>query len=437
MADHFGNGAGAAAAIANEPEEVLLPKITSALELIYSPQSTNQARQEAQKYLEVVKETAQAPSVGFTLASNPTSPSVVRHFGLSMLEHAIKHKWALFSSDQAAWIRRWVLELAEKVTRADASFLRNKIGLLWVEVAKRCWAGDWMDMDAQLLSLWQASPGGGGGGGDGSTGGGDNVHKELVLYILETLSDEVFNGDDAVVALREGVLSKACVDIFTPAAVLNECFPNRATQPSVRAGDEGWLLRVTVLLRVCIATDVHANDDARGCAVRSLAVLTALLPWAIPKAVMACECVPTLFESLAAPNVAVQKGALEALHSLYARNHFTEEEFVSLVVPMYSGKYVDLYHRLFEWSKVDVEDIDDDKYQFAKKFSEVRFRLRFCLTPRVVRRLPNNARCSRVSVTTWTVGSTTCRQAWMSSSLSSSSSRWCRARALSCLFPYW
>ncbi|ERT02767.1 hypothetical protein HMPREF1624_01069 [Sporothrix schenckii ATCC 58251] len=362
MADHFGNGSAEPATATNtlsEPEEVLLPKITSALELIYNPQSTNQARQEAQKHLEVVKDAVQAPSVGFTLAANPSNSSVVRHFGLSMLEHSIKHKWALFSADQAAWIRRWVLQLAENVSRTDASYLRNKIGLLWVEVAKRSWAGEWMDMDTQMLSLWQAKQ------------GGDNVHRELVLYILETLSDEVFNGDDAVVALREGVLSKSCVDIFTPAAILNDCFPNRATTPNVRAGEEGWLLRVTELLSVCNSADVQSNDDARSCAVRALAVLTSLLPWAIPKAVIACQCVPTLCESLAAPHVSVQKAALEVFHALYSRNHFTEEEFVALVVPMYDSKYVDLYHRLFEWSKVDVEDIDDDKYQFAKKFSEM------------------------------------------------------------------
>lgn len=364
MASHFGNGSAHgglgdvdAAAVENEPQELVLPKISSALELIYDPHSSNQTRQEAQKYLEVVKDTTQGPSVGFALASNHSSPPVVRHFGLSMLEHAIKHKWAYFSPEQTSWIRGWVLELAQNVSRNDAPFLRNKIVLLWAELAKRCWAAEWMDMDEQLLQLWQRP--------------GDNVHKELVLYVLETLSEEVFNGDDAVVALRESVLSKACVDIFTPSSVLNDCFPNRSRVPVVRAGDEGWLLRVSDLLRSCLGADLQNNDEARSCAVRALAVFTSLLPWTIPKAIIASQCVPCLCESLAAPSVAVQKGALEALHALYSRSHFTEDEFIAIVVPMYDTKYVDLYRRLFQWAKVDADDIDDDKYQFSKKFSEV------------------------------------------------------------------
>ncbi len=287
------NGIAAPSSMGGAADAASIAEIHDALQLIYNPQSSNQSRQEAQAFLENVKTASQAPSIGFELASAASSVPVVRHYGLSLLEDAIKHKWAGYTQEQAGYLRSWVLQLAEGVSKDDPLFLRNKVALLWVEIAKRCWAADWMDMDELLIRLWLLP--------------GPTVHKELVLCILETLSEEVFNGDDTVVALREGLLSKACVDIFTPAAVLAEAFPHRHVGPVVRSGDEGWLRRVAGLLNTCLDEGVRDNDELRTCAVRSLAVFSSLMPWAIPKAVVACGCVPLICRGLAAPHVAVQK----------------------------------------------------------------------------------------------------------------------------------
>jgi len=294
-----GVAAGPAAAAGDGVDGTTLPRIHDALRLIYNPHSSNQARQEAQAFLESVKTVDQAPSIGFELASAQSNSPIVRHYGLSLLEDAIKHKWATYTEEQAGYLRNWVLQLADKVSRDDPLFLRNKVALLWVEVAKRCWVGEWMDMDEMLMRLWRVP--------------GPTVHKELVLYILETLSDEVFSGDDAVVALRDGVLSKACVDIFTPAAVLAEAFPSRQAGPDVRSGDEGWLNRVADLLQDCLTGDIKNDEAVRTCAVRSLAVLYSLMPWAVPKAIIASGCVPSMCSGLAASHVAVQKVRLLTL----------------------------------------------------------------------------------------------------------------------------
>lgn len=284
---------GAAIASATAGGDAVLGKIHDALNVVHSPYSTNQSRQEAQAFLEDVKTLSEAPSHGFTLASNKSHSPILRHYGLSLLEHAVRHKWSEYSPEQAEYLRGWVLQLSQAVSREDPVYVRSKVSQLWVEVAARCWASEWMNMDELLVQMWQVpdSP----------------AHKELVLQILETLSEEVFNGDDPVVLLRETVLSKACVEIFTPAAVLLEAFPNRQVGPVVRSGDEGWLHRVRQLLDDCLGGDIQNNEDIRSCAVRALAVLYSVMSWAIPKALSATGCVHTICNALAAPHVAVQK----------------------------------------------------------------------------------------------------------------------------------
>lgn len=289
---------GAAAESSND----IIPRILGALEVIYSPRSTNQSRFEAQAFLEDVKQLKEGPSHGFTLASDRAQSPIVRHYGLSLLEYAIKHKWAEYSQEEAAYLRNWVLELSQHVSKENPLYIRNKIAQLWVEVAKRSWAGEWMDMDAMLVQLWQIP--------------GLGVHKELVLSILEMLSDEIFSGDDTVVAIREHVLSKAAVEIFTSAAVLVEAFPNRQPGPDVRFGPEGWLQRATALLSECLSSNIQGDDDVRSCATRSLALLYSLMAWAIPKSVIASRCVPTLCDGLMASHVSVQKVPHPSSHPL-------------------------------------------------------------------------------------------------------------------------
>ncbi|KAK6194258.1 phospholipid:diacylglycerol acyltransferase [Pestalotiopsis sp. IQ-011] len=354
-----GNSAMAGSGVANghSGDMSVLPQIHEALELIHNPRASNQDRQEAQQFLEQVKNLAEAPSHGYTLASDKNQPPVVRHYALSLLENAIKHKWNKYSEEHQTALRQWVLELAMGVSSNDPGYLRNKIAQLWVEVAKRSWVEPWMDMDNLLVQLWMVPD--------------SAVHKELVLLILETLSDEIFNSDDPAVTAREGLLSRASVEIFTPAAVLLETFPNREAGPEVRSGDEGWLGRITQLLSQCLAGDLQNNEELRNCAVRAFAVLFSLMPWVIPNAATATGCVPAMCQGLRASHMAVQKGALQAMHALYSRTSLVDQEFLDLVVPLYNSQCVELFGQLFQWSTVDAEDIDDDKYQFGKKLSEL------------------------------------------------------------------
>jgi exportin-5 len=270
----------------------LLSRIHEALELVHSPYSSNESRKDASIFLEEIKADEEAPYHGFTLASDRSQQPVVRHYALSLIEHAIKHRWPDYSDAQALALREWVLQLSERISQDDPLYLRNKTAHLWVEIAKRCWATEWTNMDELLVQLWDVP--------------GSVVHKEFVLFVLETLSEEIFNSEDATAALREGVLSRACVEIFTPAIVLAESFPNRQLGTGVRYGDEGWLIRLGQLLDQCLENDVQNNEQYRTCAIKILAVFRSAMPWAIPNAIAAASCVKHMCGSLAASSVPVQ-----------------------------------------------------------------------------------------------------------------------------------
>ncbi|KAF7929900.1 uncharacterized protein EAE97_009497 [Botrytis byssoidea] len=334
----------------------LLSQIHEALKLVHAPYSSNQSRQQASSFLENIKAEDEAPYHGFTLASDKSQEPVVRHYALSLLEHAIKHKWAAYSEGQASALRQWVIQLSENLAQEDPSYLRNKTAQLWVEIAKRSWGSEWIDMDKLLVGLWELP--------------GTVVYKEFVLFVLETLSDEVFNGEDAVTVLREGALSKACVEIFTPAVVLSEAFPNRQLGTVLRHGEEGWLVRIGGLLGQCLQLDI-SSPQYQSCAVKILAVYKSVVPWTVPKAISTAQCVQYMCKCLAAPSTPVQLASVQALFALYSRVHFSDEEFLELVCPMYTSEVVGLLRNLFQWSVVDANDIDDEKYLFAKKFSEM------------------------------------------------------------------
>lgn len=270
---------------------LLLSQIHEALTIVHNPYSSNQSRQQASSFLEDIKAEDEAPYHGFTLASDKSQQPVVRHYALSLLEHAIKHKWAAYSEEQASALRQWVIQISENLVQEDPSYLRNKTAQLWVEVAKRSWGAEWTDMDKLLVGFWELP--------------GPVVHKEFVLFVLETLSDEIFNGEDAVTVLRERALSAACVEIFTPAVVLSQAFPNRQLGNVLRHGDEGWLVRIGGLLGQCLQLNI-SSPQYQSCAVKILAVYKSVVPWTVPKAISSAQCVQYMCKCLAASSTLVQ-----------------------------------------------------------------------------------------------------------------------------------
>ncbi|KAL7270468.1 karyopherin [Rhizina undulata] len=337
-----------------------LHQIKQALQIVYDPHSSNDSRKQAGAFLETAKNDKEAPYHGFTLAIDRSHDAMVRHFGLLLLEHAIRYYWVDYTIEESALVKSWILMLAENVKmEGDPVYLRNKVALLWVEIAKRSWGSEWLDMDELLVKLW-----------DNSQREGNFAQRDLVLSILETLGDDVFNREDSVAGLRNSSLSKACIDIFTPDRVLQEFFPGR--EPTVaRCGEEGWLIRLVKMLDTCLESGLQGNAEVESCAMKVLGTLKVCMSWAIPKAIAAAKVVEAAGRALMVNITTVQMVATECLHTLFSRVFFEDDDFEHIICPMYHAQTVQLLKNIFESIRVDPNDIDEEKYLFVKKFSEM------------------------------------------------------------------
>ncbi|KAL6721197.1 karyopherin [Lecanora helva] len=333
-------------------------EILRALEVVHEPKTPNDLRQNASRYLEEIRSNEEAPYHGFGLALSKQQPAIVRHYGLSLLEYAVRHRWSDYTTEQRNALREWVVTLAQHATDGDPLYIANKVAELWVEVAKRSWGLEWFDMDELLVRSWD----------------GPLVQKTLVLNVLETLSEEIFGSDDTTVALRGNELNAACIDIFTPLAVLTEQFPKRETTLDLRFGDRGWLTRMADLLDQCIEGG-NVNPDQQLCGVKLLTTFKSIISWVIPRALVTTHSVNRICACLAVSNLPLQLAAVDSLYTLYNRTRFSEGDFRDVVGPIFTDQTLHLLKQLHEWLIVDPLDIDEAKYLLLKKFSEMNFNI--------------------------------------------------------------
>ena len=283
------NGSASVNGHAAEGKPEIHTQIVRALEIIHEPRSSNAHRQDASRYLEEIRSDEQAPYHGFGLALAKDQPAIVRHYGLSLIEYGVRHRWSEYTPEQSQALRDWVVTLSQGSADSDPPYITNKIAEIWVEIAKRSWGLEWLDMDELLFHLW-----------DGSM-----VQKALVLIILETLSEEVFGNDDTTAALRGSDLNRACVEIFTPANVLAENFPARDIVANIKCGTDGWLSRMAELLDWCIR-DGNIDDSRRACGVKILYTFKSVVSWIIPQSLITTHALHRICACLAASNVPIQ-----------------------------------------------------------------------------------------------------------------------------------
>ena len=325
--------------------------VLDALGIVHNPTTNNERRLEATRFLNDQKDTSHACQSGYFLASGRDRPDVVRHFGLSLIEHNIRQKWHDLLDDQAQQVHSWTLQLAQDVRETDPAYIRNKIAALWVELAKQSWAVDWFDMDTSLLALWNMSL----------------IGKDLVLTILENLFEDTFSRDDAAAALRGQELNTALVEIFTPASVYTGQFKVGNSTVQLRHDDDGWLVRIVHLIQECTS---DASRQSMDCLTKALTTLRSVLAWIMLPAIVATNCLPATCSTLGVQDAGVLMAAVQVLYALYERHRFDDSEYRALICPMYQTENVALLRTLFDWSVVSADEVESPKYAISKKFSE-------------------------------------------------------------------
>ena len=327
-------------------------KILQALEIIHSPSTKNEIRKQASDYLENLKSHDAAASYGAFLGSDPSNPPLIRHYGLSLIEYTIRQKLHHQSESQNLKVREWVIELGKLLADNDPPFVRNKVAELWIELAKRTWALEWFDFDQYLVDFWA----------------GDLSHKDLVLTILENLSDDVFVRDDSTAILRGPDLNSALVEIYTSPDDFVGGLKVKNEVVRLRAGEEGWLARISNLLQVALSGDNASKPTVLKC----LATLRSALGWLMTPAIAHTNTLPKICGCLSSQDTDVLIASLDCLVTLYARGRLEDADIKTLVIPLCCTENIFALRDLYRKSVVGVDEIESPRYTISKKISEAR-----------------------------------------------------------------
>ena len=343
-----------------------LDQISQALSATLDPRVSNDIRQQALQFLEQVKTEHNAPQYGFTLAEDYNQNAAIRYYGLQLLEYAVKYRWTKYGAKQTEQLRFWVKCLAASIRQQDETYIRNKIAQLWVEVAKRCWGEEWMDMDQLLVTLWEKSVEEKG-----------FANKVFVLYVMEMLSEDICNREDASAGLRLEVLGSALNEIIIPETLYEEHLTTRGKSAEVRAGREGWLARICEFFGQCVKNIRMGGDQAmvknmEGAAVKALNSLRPTMAWVSLKAVLEINCVDCLYLPFHTSDTPLQTAAVEVLYALLGRpynSHF-HEQWLTLINQALQPERLAMFQQAYGRTGPELRD-DDEGYTLQKKMSEV------------------------------------------------------------------
>ncbi|ODV76549.1 karyopherin MSN5 [Cyberlindnera jadinii NRRL Y-1542] len=330
-------------------------QIVSALELIHSPKSTNEARREAQAFLEHVKSQEESPLWGYELAlpSHNTINSITRN-------------WYNYDEEKKLAIRKWIIDLANNLQENDPHYIKEKLAFIWVGVAKRCWGSylatvedteaeyqafvtGWYTMDKDLFDLWMLSP----------------QTRTLVLIIFRTLFEDTYILDDPITSRRNSILTSLCTHVVLPQETLDTIYEPNANLQKSKATKEGWFV-----LWLKALTEFIKNGDEKG-VIKTLETFKTCLNWVYSSVLTQSNVLNTLLQAVTIDSIRIKNIAIDCLYILFTRSFSRSSDMDAIVGSIFKPEGMQLLTNIYQEIRLDPDDIDDEYYSFAKKVTEM------------------------------------------------------------------
>ncbi|KAJ2402019.1 karyopherin [Coemansia sp. RSA 2559] len=302
------------------------------LQLVHSADTPESRRKEAQEFCQRLKESPDAMHYGLELASSAGSGLApqVQHFGLQLIEHAVRHHWRQNNKVAAAVVGRIgtdeMLQLRDQMWRMifeacsqqTAAYIKEKLVEVMVQLIIRLWpSAQWCSLSRQLMQLYSSEE-------------SSVVHREMALRIWRTLGEEMFVFDrDAMATVRKSDLVNGIIGALLPKAVVVELYPSGYRMSSdiddlgnsmvalpivLEPGNEdGWLLRWAS------GTADSASMDEHGL-IALVDTIGVFMDWMPIKALAPTQVVPRLASLLqTSSSDAVRLRAAAALEAISRR----------------------------------------------------------------------------------------------------------------------
>ncbi|CUM62958.1 uncharacterized protein PRCAT00000518001 [Priceomyces carsonii] len=349
-------------------------QIITALGVIHDPKSSNSQRGDAQRFLESIKSDEESPFWGYqlALAENNGKNYIVRHFGLSLLQHSINKRWQLFDTTKSLAIRNWVIELSNKMDSDDPHYLKEKLAYLWTSIAKRIWGSylvkakessisdddildGWASMDADLWKLWNSNL----------------ISRELSLIIVRTLFEDIYLLDDVIASKRTAILNQLSVLIITSDEVLNSLYEPNPNLSVCKNSVDGWFVTWVKFLIEVLSTNEFSSPTCQTFVPKILSTFKTCLHWVQPSLLREENIMQTLITILTIPDVKLKTLAVDCLHILFTRSYSDEEDFNFFIGSIFTTQGIENLSQFYQSLEIDPDDIDELVYSLLKKTVEM------------------------------------------------------------------